>query len=1200
MGIIYRGTDTVLAREVAIKVLQEHFAPDSGTARRFADEARITAQLQHPAIPPVHDLGTLSDGRPFLAMKLIKGQTLEALLAARPDVPAERGRYVAVFEQVCQAIGYAHSHGVIHRDLKPANVMVGAFGEVQVMDWGLAKVLGSSPTVASAADETSAGTVVVSLRDSDALFTQAGSVLGTPAFMPPEQAVGAVAKVDRRSDVFGLGAILAVILTGQPPFAAASAETTRVKAAQGDVADCLARLDVCGAEPELVALCKGCLSPKPVERPADAGEVARAVAELRAAADERARLAELERVKAEGEKAAAAARALERRKRRRLWLGAAAALVLAALGGLGAVLAVQRRANADLEAKNAELADEQAKVQARFELAQRAIATFHTGVSEDALLKNDQFTELRTKLLKEAAGFYSDLEQLLEGQTDVKSRQLLAAGYFKLGELTVKIGSKPEGLAVHRKALAERRELAAVPGADLETRLDVARSLRVVGNLLDTMGDHAAAQAACEEQRDIALALTAESATDAVRAVLASSYHNIGGLLSDTGKPADALVQYEKAQTIYQQLAETSPGVKQFQSDLARNHSSMGLLQSDTGNLPEALAEFEKARAIRQRLVDGDPSDAEFLHDLANSHNNLGHLLSDTGKPREALEEFEKARVIQQKLADGHPAVTRYQSDVANDLNSIGLRLSEIEKPEDAMAAFERARKIQQQLAEANPTVTQFRRDLGSTNNNIGLLLAHMGKSAEAMTTYEKAREIFQQLADANPAVTEFQLYLANTHHNIGNGLAQAGKLTEALMAHQKALAVRQKLADANSTIAQVQMYLGRSHSSLGHLRSDAGNPAGALAEFEKALAIRQQLADAHPATAGYQRDLAASHMDIGILLSRTTGKQAAAIAEYEKSLAVRQKLADDHPAVASFASDVAGNYNDLGVMLSHARKPAEAVAAYEKALGIYQPLVDANPGVAPFQAGLAGSYGNYGLLLASLRKRAEAEAQYRKALAIQDQLATQFPAVARYQITRGGTYCNLGMLIRDSDQPGASLEWFGKAIGTLGPLYEHNSRQAQAKQFLTSSHKGRAEAYDRLQQYAEAVNDWDRAIQLGPRQQQGTLRVARARSQVSAGQVAAGVAQIAELAKNPDWPAVAWYDFARVCALASSKSGDMSQQYSDRAMTLLQKAVKAGYKDTARVKADADLDSLRGREDFKKLIQEMEKQPAARSDNRP
>jgi serine/threonine protein kinase len=203
MGVVYRATDATLGREVAVKVLHEKYGPESWVARRFADEAHITGQLQHPAIPPVHDLGTRPDGRPFLAMKLIKGATLDRLLHARPDPSAECGRFVVVFEQVCQALAYAHAHHVIHRDLKPANVMVGSFGEVQVMDWGLAKVLGSRSDEAPNPEETSGKTRVGPLRDSGGSDTQAGSVLGTPAFMPPEQALGAVGLIDARSDVFG-------------------------------------------------------------------------------------------------------------------------------------------------------------------------------------------------------------------------------------------------------------------------------------------------------------------------------------------------------------------------------------------------------------------------------------------------------------------------------------------------------------------------------------------------------------------------------------------------------------------------------------------------------------------------------------------------------------------------------------------------------------------------------------------------------------------------------------------------------------------------------------------------------------------------------------------------------------------------------------------------------------------------------------
>jgi serine/threonine-protein kinase len=200
MGVVYRATDAALDREVAVKVLHERFGPESGAGRRFANEARITGQLQHPATPPVHDLGTLPDGRPFLAIKLIKGDTLDALLRARSDVSVDRGRFVAAFEQVCQAVAYAHKHGVIHRDLKPANVMVGNFGEVQVMDWGLAKVLG--PTAGGDGGDpeaTTAGTMVRSTRDSDDDRTQAGSVLGTPAFMPRSRRSGPSTRSTRKA-----------------------------------------------------------------------------------------------------------------------------------------------------------------------------------------------------------------------------------------------------------------------------------------------------------------------------------------------------------------------------------------------------------------------------------------------------------------------------------------------------------------------------------------------------------------------------------------------------------------------------------------------------------------------------------------------------------------------------------------------------------------------------------------------------------------------------------------------------------------------------------------------------------------------------------------------------------------------------------------------------------------------------------------
>ncbi len=330
MGVVYAARDLALNRSVAVKLLRQSFPVGGSAVQRFLDEAQITGQLQHPGIPPVHQVGTLADGRPYLIMKLIKGRTLHALLAERRTPADDRARFVTVFEKVCLAVGYAHRRSTVHRDLKPANIMVGAFGEVQVMDWGLAKVIGVTADLRP--DAPAPGTTIRSVRELGTQ-TQAGSVLGSPAFMPPEQAGGEVARIDPRTDVFGLGAVLCAVLTGHPPYTGADVNELHLKAIRGQTADAFARLDTCGADPELIALAKRCLATDPAERPADGAEVAAVVASVRTDAEQRVREAELDRARAEGELLAARATAAEYRKRRRVQFVLLATVVLLGFAG---------------------------------------------------------------------------------------------------------------------------------------------------------------------------------------------------------------------------------------------------------------------------------------------------------------------------------------------------------------------------------------------------------------------------------------------------------------------------------------------------------------------------------------------------------------------------------------------------------------------------------------------------------------------------------------------------------------------------------------------------------------------------------------------------------------------------------------------------------------------------------------------------
>ncbi len=245
MGTVFLAVDDELGREVAIKIPNALASAD--LERRLRSEARVLARLEHPGIVPIHDAGRLADGRLFYVMKRVRGRTLHEQLQRVPDL-TERLR---IFERICEPVAFAHAQGFIHRDLKPENVMVGSFGEVMVMDWGVAKAVGSrqssvvshSRQSQSPFDEAQGdpepvegATVPVDSRHPQStaaavlpVETAAGTVVGTVGFMAPEQARGAAADVDERADVYGLGAILFLLLTDRVPDADPQATLRHMK-----------------------------------------------------------------------------------------------------------------------------------------------------------------------------------------------------------------------------------------------------------------------------------------------------------------------------------------------------------------------------------------------------------------------------------------------------------------------------------------------------------------------------------------------------------------------------------------------------------------------------------------------------------------------------------------------------------------------------------------------------------------------------------------------------------------------------------------------------------------------------------------------------------------------------------------------------------------------------------------------------------
>ncbi|MEO1614790.1 MAG: serine/threonine-protein kinase [Planctomycetota bacterium] len=343
IGQVWRVFDHEALRPLAIKTLHTHLNEEPLAHERFRREAILTGTLQHPGIPPIYDRGNLEDETPFFSMKLVEGQTLAEILRHRQTPAAARSNLIQVFQSIAQTVAYAHNRKVIHRDLKPHNIMVGAFGEVQVMDWGLAKRLGDRDLVETESKQptdpdadTDHGTSVAPIAKpngsryvSDSTpfnshLTTSGDVVGTLGYMSPEQARGDIDAVGPRADVFSLGVILFQIICDRPVFDSRKRNILLQQTCDGDVSRAMECLETSDASPDLIKLCRECLNPDPKERLADAGVVAMAVSEFLSGFERRLRQAEVDR-------ASAVVRSQEIRKRQTWTLG---------LGSLVAIIGV--------------------------------------------------------------------------------------------------------------------------------------------------------------------------------------------------------------------------------------------------------------------------------------------------------------------------------------------------------------------------------------------------------------------------------------------------------------------------------------------------------------------------------------------------------------------------------------------------------------------------------------------------------------------------------------------------------------------------------------------------------------------------------------------------------------------------------------------------------------------------------------------
>jgi serine/threonine-protein kinase len=790
MGEVYRCGDDCLQRDLAIKVLRAELRGDAGAEERFLREARLTGSLQHPGVVPIHQMGRLGDGRPCYTMKLVRGRTFADLLRDEPDGPERLPRLLAVVEKVCQAVAFAHSKGVIHRDLKPSNFMVGEFGEVQVMDWGLAKELSrAAPGVPPG--EPTENVETVGRVEERAGLSRAGAALGTPAYMPPEQAAGEWDIVDERADVFALGAVLYQVLTGRPPYHGVSRDDLLRRARRGDLAEALGRLERCGADAALVNLCRDCLAVERKGRPRNADVVAKRLAAYQADVQERLRLAELER-------AAAQIKAQEERKRRRLAV-ALAALVLLLLTGIGGAVWWQQRQReqADLAVSNglaqADLLAEQAR-------ADPLQTDKYRQALEAARVAAQLAPSASADVRQRAEALITRLQQ--EEEAARKDRDLLAALLEVRGprELTPLRVNEKRNLNVAQEQTAEEQfaaafrawglDVNATPTAEAAARLK-ARPPVVVTEVIAALDDWASQcrqdrRPEAEWRRVAELAALLDEGSDSKRRELREIM-------------ARGQLPVERALGVLS--AALRPVPIPVELPLGRDRSRLRQIAEQTNAATEPILGI--LTLVRALLVAGDEKRAEQLlrvaivrrpHEVVLYHT-LGRLLIEREEPRwdEAVECYMAARGVRSDL--GVNLATALQRS-GRDLEGVAL-------------------------------LAQLASDLGSADPTL-------------FFRYGAALSDFQ----TRPVSAE-------DYYNRGYKRQGNGWLPEAMADYRQAIRLKPDYGEAHCRLADVLSQQGRYREALDSLRqglkmgwlsTETAWVRDALRETERLLALEKKL----------------------------------------------------------------------------------------------------------------------------------------------------------------------------------------------------------------------------------------------------------------------------------------------------------------------------------------------------------------------
>ena len=719
MGVVYRARQSEADRIVALKVIRrdrlESLPRDSqaSTMDRFRHEAQAAARLEHENIVTVYEVGEV-EGQQFFSMRYVQGRSLAEILHDRPIEDRTAAGYI---EPVARAVQEAHSHGILHRDLKPQNILVdGHTDQALVADFGLAKLLESG-------DE----------------LTQSGEIMGSPPYMSPEQALDS-SRVTCQSDVYALGATLYHIITGRPPFqAATSLETLRQVIDQEPVPP--RRLNS-SIDRDVETICLKCLEK----------EASRRYASAEALADDLARYLKGEPI---------LARPVGPSERAFRWCRRNP--MMASLIGSTVVFLVLAVAVTFIAYVKTSAALEDSEVS--FGQARKAVDDLFTEVSEDTLLNKPGMQPLRKRLLQRALDYYQRFVK--QRGDDPAIQDELARTHFRIGRIKEEIDSPQTAYSSYDRAIQMQRRLLAQRPGDSDTLEDLGNSLSSLGNVLLRQAKLDEALKAHQEAADIRQQLLRMAPQNRLfKRLLASSRMNIGVVQRESRRLDEARREFEEAQALRSEILKYGPDYPEARRDLAMGYYNLALLalSLQPKDFEAARSSFEDAIGVFKRLLDDDPEDLANQYRLFLCYRLLADLESRMENWDTALKLYQNALVQMEELATLNPSVAEYQADLACIQMNLGLFYADQSQSDKAEEALLRSVDLLEKLLADYPHVPRYKRDLAVALLDLAGVMQDRGDFEAARGNLETCQNLLDELAEQFPDDAEYPKLLAEAN----------------------------------------------------------------------------------------------------------------------------------------------------------------------------------------------------------------------------------------------------------------------------------------------------------------------------------------------------------------------------------------------------------------------------------------------------